>query len=98
MSVTDIGQTSNYPTHLIETLAQRAAGSVAERLDDTSSRRSLTVDQATEYFGRYTRSNPRVKRGERTGYRSDPEPKRGPATRVESAADLHRWKWRRPTR
>jgi len=73
MSVTDIGPLAfELPTALIETLAQRVAAIVLERLEDTSSRRWLTVDQAADYLGRSQEAvRGLVKRRELTGYKPD---------------------------
>jgi excisionase family DNA binding protein len=73
MSVTDIGPLAlELPNALIETLAQRVAAIVLERLDDTSKQRWLTVDQAADYLGRTPEAiRGLVKRGELTGYRPD---------------------------
>ena len=73
MSVTDIGPLAlELPNALIETLAQRVAAIVLERLEDTSSRRWLTVDQAADYLGRTPEAiRGLVKRGELTGYKPD---------------------------
>jgi len=73
MSVTDIGPLAlELPNALIETLAQRVAAIVLERLEDTSSRRWLTVDQAADYLGRSQEAvRGLVKRRELTGYKPD---------------------------
>ena len=73
MSVTDIGPLAlELPNALIETIAQRVAAIVLERLQETSSRRWLTVDQAAEHLGRTPDAvRGLVKRGELTGYKSD---------------------------
>ena len=73
MSVTDIGPLAlELPNALIETLAQRVAAIVLERLEATSSRRWLTVDQAADYIGRTPEAiRGLVKRGELTAYKPD---------------------------
>jgi excisionase family DNA binding protein len=73
MSVTDIGPLAlEVPNALIETLAQRVAGIVLERLEATSSRRWLTVDQAADYTGRSEEAvRGLVKRGALTAYKPD---------------------------
>ena len=73
MSATDIGPIAlELPNALIETLAQRVAAIVVERLDDTSDRRWLTVDQAADYIGRTPEAiRGLVKRGVLTGYKPD---------------------------
>jgi excisionase family DNA binding protein len=73
MSVTDIGPLAlELPNALIETLAQRVAAIVSERLEDTTNRRWLTVDQAADYIGRSPDAiRGLVKRGELTGYKPD---------------------------
>ena len=53
MSVNGIGPLAlEVPNELIETLAQRVAAIVSERLEGTSNRRWLTVNQAADYIGR----------------------------------------------
>lgn len=73
MSVTDIGPLAlEVPNALIETLAQRVAAIVLERLEATSNRRWLTVDQAADYIGRSPDAiRGLVKRRELTGYKPD---------------------------
>jgi len=73
MSVTDIGPLAlELPNALIETLAQRVAAIVLERLEGTSNRRWLTVDQAADYLGRTPEAiRGLVKRGELTAYKPD---------------------------
>lgn len=73
MSVTDIGPLAlEVPNALIETLAQRVAAVVLERLEATSSGRWLTVEQAAEYVGRSEEAiRGLVKRGELTAYKPD---------------------------
>ena len=73
MSVTDIGPLAlELPNALIERLAQRVAAIVLERLEDTSSRRWLTVDRAADYLGRSQEAvRGLVKRRELTGYKPD---------------------------
>jgi excisionase family DNA binding protein len=73
MSVNGIGPLAfEVPNQLIETLAQRVAAIVLERLEDTSKRRWLTVDQAAEHLGRTPEAvRGLVKRGELTPYKPD---------------------------
>ena len=73
MSVTDIGPLAlELPNALIETLAQRVAAIVLQRLEDTTERRWLTVDQAADYIGRSPDAiRGLVKRRELTGYKPD---------------------------
>jgi excisionase family DNA binding protein len=73
MSVNGIGSLAlEIPNELIETLAQRVAATVLERLEDTSNRRWLTVDQAADYIGRSPDAiRGLVKRRELTGYKPD---------------------------
>jgi excisionase family DNA binding protein len=73
MSVPDIGPLAlELPNALIETLAQRVAAIVVERLEDTSNRRWITVDQAADYIGRSPEAiRGLVKRRELTGYKPD---------------------------
>ena len=73
MSVTDIGPLAlEVPNALIETLAQRVAAIVLERLEATSNRRWLTVDQAADYIGRSPEAiRGLVKRRDLTGYKPD---------------------------
>lgn len=88
MSVTDIGPLAlELPNALIETLAQRIAAIVLERLEDTSNRRWLTVDQAADYIGRTPEAiRGLVKRRELTGYKPD--------GRLQlDRTELDRWMW-----
>ena len=73
MSVTGIGPLAlEVPNALIETLAHRVAAIVLERLEATSNRRWLTVDQAADYIGRSPEAiRGLVKRRELTGYKPD---------------------------
>ena len=73
MSVTDIGPLAlEVPNALIETLSQRVAAIVLERLEVISNRRWLTVDQAADYIGRSPEAiRGLVKRRELTGYKPD---------------------------
>ena len=73
MSVPDIGPLAlELPNALIETLAQRVAAIVLERLEPTSSRRWLTVDQAADYTGRSEEAvRGLVKRGALRAYKPD---------------------------
>jgi len=73
MSLTDIGPLAlELPNALIERLAQRVAAIVLERLEDTSSRRWLTVDQAADYLGRTPEAvRGLVKRRELTSHKPD---------------------------
>jgi excisionase family DNA binding protein len=73
MSITNIGPLAvELPNALIETLAQRVAAIVLERLEDTSNRRWLTVDQASDYIGRSPEAiRGLVKRRQLTGYKPD---------------------------
>jgi excisionase family DNA binding protein len=73
MSVTDFGPLAlELPNALIESLAQRVAAIVLERLEHTSNRRWLTVDQAADYIGRSPEAiRGLVKRRELTGYKPD---------------------------
>ena len=73
MSVTDIGPLAlEIPKDLIDSLAERVAAIVLERLDDAPDRKWLTVDSAAEYIDRTPDAiRGLVKRGELTGYKPD---------------------------
>jgi excisionase family DNA binding protein len=91
MSVSDIGPLAlELPNALIETVAQRVAAIVLERLEDTSNRRWFTVDQAADYIGRTPEAiRGLVKRRELTGYKPD--------GRLQlDRTELDRWMWGAP--
>ncbi len=73
MSVTDIGPLAfELPNALNETLAQRVAAIVLERLETAPDRRWFTVDRAAEYLDRTPDAiRGLVKRGELTAYKPD---------------------------
>ena len=73
MSVTDIGPLAlELPKELIDSLAERVAAIVLERIDAAPGRKWLTVDSAAEYIDRTPDAiRGLVKRGELTGYKPD---------------------------
>ena len=73
MSVTDIGPLAlEIPKDLIDSLAERVAAIVLERLDAAPDRKWLTVDSAAEYIDRTPDAiRGLVKRGELTAHKPD---------------------------
>lgn len=73
MSAKGIGSlTLELPNALIDTLAERVAAIVLERLEAAPDTRWLTVDRAAEYLGRTPEAiRGLVKRGELTTYKPD---------------------------
>ena len=73
MSVTDIGPLAlELPNDLIDSIAERVAAIVLERLDAAPDRKWLTVDSAAEYIDRTPDAiRGLVKRGELTAYKPD---------------------------